>query len=641
MDTKKSHQPSDQWDANLEQEAFGNQAPYASDSKVKQDTYPDSSINEQEAFGNQAPYAAGSSTRLDDPRDYQDLHKYRGTADEEAPYLAHPYRPDMMIPQHAIQPTVPSSATDHLKAESFPSEAPPMYSSEPAATPLVAHAAVAPLAPPQRLQSPQSDTHSTLFPFPPSENHPRAMRSLPSLQRSSQHQHSTPTGDQQAATSIPLAAPPPGLTDDANAPYSAQSPLQQQQLPFPFTSQSYGAVSPHASSTPHCSRSIRSHGSSRSSTSSDSSDSENDELLSDRQRKNRYPIRCKHGKSKCSKRILFLAMLAGTLVYYIFGWLMEDPCETSKRLGIEEEMYAFLYSENTTISLGILDGIPGNILIKELDDWGEGTVYVYVFSTSADHNVIDDIIYDYKLLPSMDTVQWNTRLRPGMEASEKQLERIKKTCTRSNIVITLPKVNKGVRALNLFTSQGDIAVQWKNLQILSDEVSLHAADGNIILDGLSTKRKTDIVVSGEGSVSGLLSTAEIANISTDVGHIDLELDTDIGLIEDSRKNLDISLSTKTKGHINLVHTRDYSGRFALNSGLGTAILVCPFNSSMPVFTKKSNAHIEGWITEDGSIPRKDTPVVKASTYEGSISMTILDNFIPGHRALETPAEPKD
>jgi len=50
--------------------------------------------------------------------------------------------------------------------------------------------------------------------------------------------------------------------------------------------------------------------------------------------------------------------------------------------------------------------------------------------------------------------------------------------------------------------------------------------------------------------------------------------------------------------------------------------------------------MEGWITEDGSKPSSYIPVVKASTYEGSVSMTILDSFIPRRNSFEM-LEPKD
>jgi len=208
-------------------------------------------------------------------------------------------------------------------------------------------------------------------------------------------------------------------------------------------------------------------------------------------------------------------------------------------------------------------------LVQENEDWGEGVVLVSLFSTSANHNVIDDIKHDYHLYPNLDVVKWITHLQPGKDKPEKLLKRIKKTCTRSDIVITLPKVNKGVRSIDLVTSQGDIRVQWKNSQTMSEEISLHATGGSVVLDGLSIKRKTDIVVSGVGSVSGVLSTTEQVIVSTDVGHIDLELDTDMGLVGEPQKNLDVSLSTKTKGHINFVHVSDalYSLSLSLSLSL--------------------------------------------------------------------------
>ena len=83
MDLKKIHpEPEQHWDSNVE----------------------------QEIFGNQAPYAAGSSTQPDLTGDFQD-HLGHHDPNEEAPYLAYPYQPESTtLPQKSIHP-IPGDPT--------------------------------------------------------------------------------------------------------------------------------------------------------------------------------------------------------------------------------------------------------------------------------------------------------------------------------------------------------------------------------------------------------------------------------------------------------------------------------------------------------------------------------------------------
>ncbi|KAG0045343.1 hypothetical protein BGZ83_009434 [Gryganskiella cystojenkinii] len=473
MDVKKIHSdPEQQWDANVE----------------------------QEIFGNQAPYAAGSSTRPDHPQDFQNHPEHHNSA-EEAPYLAHPYEPDSR--QKAIHP-IPDSYThsvDPFTAAIVPSDAPPMYSQEPDSKPVM----------------PIVSAHVPVLPFTASQSQPQVNKRYR------------------------------GLEND----YSDDDSRSSDETEFILAKGTF--------------------------------------------RNKRILIR-----TKCTRwKFMLVLIVVSLLFYFSVDVITEDACVKAARLGTEEYDYSFAYTPSTNISVKIMDGIPGNIILKESDDWEDlYTFTVKVETSSSDRNLLDAVEFKY-LFPE-NIMQWTTILVPfkNGENSTKLLARLKKHCVRADLTITIPKHNAGLRTVELQTSEGDIRIDWAGastrMVTMADEVKIQAYRGSVVLDGASVRKNTEIVIQGAGSVSGLLITAEKASVSTHTGTINLEVDTDLDLMGNYVKNLDLDLRTTSKGSINLVHTRGYRGRFALNSDLGTAIVTSKARGSdQIVYTRRSNAHLEG------------------------------------------------
>jgi hypothetical protein len=156
----------------------------------------------------------------------------------------------------------------------------------------------------------------------------------------------------------------------------------------------------------------------------------------------------------------------------------------------------------------------------------------------------------------MDSIDWKMRLGNAAPSEmDTYLDRLKKTCTRSDAIITLPKDNAGVAKIKLATSQGGARIEWKSPHTLANDISIQATNGSVILEGLSVKNRTEISVLGTGMVQGVLNTAEYVTVSTEIGWIDLEIDTEMGLIGNNPSFLDVTLKTTEIGWINVVHVR--------------------------------------------------------------------------------------
>ncbi|GJJ72053.1 hypothetical protein EMPS_04410 [Entomortierella parvispora] len=560
MDIKKIHPDSSGWDASVERDIFGNQAPYASGPSP----HFSNNSNNNQAYPPQNPNSA--------PEDNE------GTA----PYLAKPY-----IPESAL----PNSNGIFNKINEHTQESLPTYREQPDSNPnvpgVIVHAPNAPLAP-------------LAIPQPASPPQPQPTQSRNISQWALQEQPHSPQHYGAIAPVAPAESLLPGQ----------QPQLQHQQLQHqtrsPLKQQRAKKSRRRPRSESEVNEPLLPFGTKKSI-----------------RKKSRQSL-CQASViflDRFGWAILLVAAAMILLDRYLGPALIQkDACTIAAGGTLDEDNFQLSYTPNSTVIIRLLDGIVGDVTIIENETWDDEDLFMIDVSSRSPSKVALDLI-KVNAKWSNDLVNWTMGLDPANGPLVDQQALLKSTCTRTNVTFTIPKIHSGLFKVELETRQGTARILLSKPEALLGNVRIKAIDGDIFVDSTSVKGVTEMTVQGNGTISGKLLTSGKTTMSVEEGSIDIEIDTDLDLVGSQAKNLDLVLSNK-KGPINLVQTRRFDGRFSLSSGLGNVALESSSMDKIH-YTADSNDHYrKGWITKNGLEPPNALPSIQATADEGPIHVVI-------------------
>ncbi|KAF9950593.1 hypothetical protein BGZ72_007781 [Mortierella alpina] len=431
---------------------------------------------EQDIFGNQAPYATGSYT----PAPSTD------TDESTQPiYQAHPYRPNATH-YSLSSPTHPDLAG-----------LPPKYSQDPNAVPTA----------------------------PSLESQPQQQTSQETTEVASQSQHS-PYSHQQQQQQQPIQPFTPLSNHTRNRPTSF-SPLYTHRY-SPVNSQEspsyYGSVPPERHREPFSTKALFSIRA----------------LLC---RRNRYII----------GGILLLLMIIFFLSHAVVSFV--DPCSLTSDSSMHSHSEAYFSDATEDIFISLLDLIPGNVVIREAEDWDAETIEIYFYMKSTSIKVLDDMSFKSETDTSESDTSPFIRIFSFLrtEGAEEKKKLLRGHCAKIDVELVYPKAGSNPPLLMVEGVVGDVHVQLGSHTTILDRIRLDVTNGNILIDGVSIRKEASFRV-GTGKLQGTMRAIGEVNMETTAGDIDIVLHPSLLFLDSGSENLNVTMKSM-EGSVNLAMVR--------------------------------------------------------------------------------------
>ncbi|KAF9100655.1 hypothetical protein BGX29_006394 [Mortierella sp. GBA35] len=615
MDKKKQIEP--QWDNNVEQEIFGNQAPYANTNTVQppdepfifphypaQQPYLENPYSQPPPQSNKAAFRDDVQVPADAPPVYS-----------KAPTPIAPPQPSIPQPKAAAAP--PSLAAIPPPRAIAPSQSATAPPTPTAAAPIPTQTPTA-TAPPAHPQ-PQIQAR-------PEEPLPRI---LPAQTRQapypSQQPPYLPQQPSQPPTSSEHAAPPHSSQfHSPTTPITHQSPRPEQQPQPPHSAPvSYGSIRPQGYDRPP--QSLRPRASVASdSESCNSSDDEEEQFAARERRRRRKAIKKHLSECSCNKICWFLIFLV-----LLSFWTspieksIKDPCTLMAERRLEPDLYFYalgMPTNNTVINIDVREHILGNITATEADNWVQKGIHLYVYKTLS-HKDLDDVVeYRYSFDDRYNILSHWADLKT--DDREKNANIMKSHCARIDYHIIFPK-DSDIKRLAVRTHSGDIRLRTDSISVIFEQMYLETGTGDVLFEAGNVRANTTIRTD-RGKIQGTVKTLEHVEASTTMGDISLVVDTSAGLLDGWTTKFNVTLQS-AKSAINLGLTERYKGRFLLESGIDKPTFALSPNYTDVVTIKRSSANmIAGWVSARSSReePSSQLPSVSAHAKSGLVNARV-------------------
>ncbi|KAG0034189.1 hypothetical protein BGZ81_005894 [Podila clonocystis] len=301
------------------------------------------------------------------------------------------------------------------------------------------------------------------------------------------------------------------------------------------------------------------------------------------------------------------------------------PNDTEMRSSIS----SFPPSKDLNFILHVQEGIYGNILVKESDDWSQRNITVRMSSGSRLPDLLDTITHDVRFNSLARTADIFVHLGTNDPNEKKKL--LDNNCFRTNIEILYPRSSSssstGSGRLEVQVAYGEIALDFgkplsRKPAAIFESLGLATMKGDVSLKNVGVLQRTRIRTE-RGSVKGSLVTPGAADISADSGSIDLRVhSTALGNGQYPR-SLDLMLGSKS-GDVDLKLSPSFNGHFDLTSAASKPTIEA---STWVYITSNKTTKITGWVSDNGWEPSYFLPRIEMYSGNGQVSAAIGRIFL--------------
>ncbi|KAF8984325.1 hypothetical protein BGZ46_008304 [Entomortierella lignicola] len=504
-----------------------------------------------------------------------------------------PYASTASVP-YASEPLPPTAPTGPSAPYPVPADAPPMYTEDPIIKP----------------SAPLSPRHPQGF---PTSSTPYLPQQQPQPQ---QHQYQQPPPSQYQP---PI--PPPQVNHAYHPPQGpppSQQPQYQQHMPVPQHNQPQqyhpSAINYGATANPNTRYYPAPRG------------PPNDSCSSDEER----PIRRRHKKKKktssccscCCLTIIFIVLMC-----WYFGGSIEfsdGSCYISDDSASRTSSQTLSASQDLALKFEIIDGLSGNINVKESESWSDQDVRIRTVMRASTSELLRELEQSFTNNKESARV-WVHIKDSNDKETKKRLTR--QGCARADVEIIYPRARPGTGKLDLSSINGEINVQLNNHTTAGakglasfEELQISLKNGDVNLDKtiVSNKLSAEVV---NGHVSGTISTA--GNVYSRIinGYIDLSIDTTLRRDDWDVNNFKVSMST-VNGRIAVKLVKRFLGHFTLSSAIGKPNLRLPSSSTDVIkYISRTGYEVKGWISENNEEP-KTSSQLDLKTVNGNILVEV-------------------
>ncbi|KAG0349692.1 hypothetical protein BG005_010817 [Podila minutissima] len=297
---------------------------------------------------------------------------------------------------------------------------------------------------------------------------------------------------------------------------------------------------------------------------------------------------------------------------------------------------SFPPSEDLNFILHVQEGIYGNILVKESNDWAQRNITVHTSSGSRLPNLLDTVAIDVRLNSLARTAEIFVHL--GTNDPEEKKKLLDDNCFRTNIEILYPRSSSssssspssstGSGRLEVKVTYGEIALDFgkplsRKPAAIFESLGLATMKGDVSLRNVGVLQRTRIRTE-RGSVKGTLLTPSAVDISTCDGRIDLKVHSTAlqGGHGQHPSYLDLMLASKS-GSVDLQLSPSFNGHFDLTSASSTPTISA---LNWVHYTTNQTTKITGWVSDNGWEPPYMLPRIDLYSGSGAVSATIRRIF---------------
>ncbi|KAG0200078.1 hypothetical protein BGX28_006769 [Mortierella sp. GBA30] len=294
-----------------------------------------------------------------------------------------------------------------------------------------------------------------------------------------------------------------------------------------------------------------------------------------------------------------------------------DACAMTSDRFMYKEFGTYIALNDMDLTVKILDGIVGNIVITERESWERDELIDVKFTRRSSSAEILDIMSCTSSIVGTIRTEFSLSMNPG------DMGKLRGHCTKVDIEINMPKAEPYPHLLKVETTVGIVQFRMDSAMAVLENVTVDVGFGSISVMKASVGKRAEFKVS-KGNVQGTLSSSGEVSVEVIDGNIGMALDTFGRTLDGISDSLNATLNCK-KGSINLALAQRYQGHFSLNSGNQKPTFHA--SDAYPAIVKYSNdteGRLEGWITKSGREPVAALPRLLLSSEAGPTAVIIED-----------------
>lgn len=317
------------------------------------------------------------------------------------------------------------------------------------------------------------------------------------------------------------------------------------------------------------------------------------------------------------------------LVIILMSWFLKDiwididgNCNLPERAESDTSSYVLPANKTLDLSYTVVDGIVGNIVIREAADWDIPDCVLVHRTWRTSSAKLSDAITDYISLDELKLTA-ELRIELNFNSTEERKQALRGNCARVDVEIVYPREMPGTGRLKVQVTNGDIQAVFDKVPGISpptfETLILETTNGEIQLENVQVIGNTKLGAAN-GHVYGSLTTVGAVEASLLNGPIDLAINTGIlpGVEKWNPEELDVDLET-LNGPVTLEIHPSFQGHFEIVAAVGRTSITS--SDKIHYKTSTSNKQI-GWVSADGTEPTGRLPRMRLATVNGNIRAKI-------------------
>ncbi|KAG0313013.1 hypothetical protein BGZ99_009150 [Dissophora globulifera] len=299
-------------------------------------------------------------------------------------------------------------------------------------------------------------------------------------------------------------------------------------------------------------------------------------------------------------------------------WVDPDTANTRK------DFKTISPSSDLGLKLDVLDGITGNVVVKESESWSDLYVRVNVVMQATSSELLRGL--ELSLVGEAPKVNAKVHISDTYD-SETKKRLMREHCARADVEIVYPRAHPGTGKLQVSVVNGEVTMnigRRYGMPATFDEVQVSLTNGDVNFDNLIVGKLFEANV-GNGHAMGLIRTTGKVVVIVMNGPVHMELDSE-HMKDDWKvggKDMDVDI-TSVNGRVNLELYRRFVGHFDVTNGNGqkNINLASDSKNDTIVYTARSAKQLKGWISADGTEPQGSLPRLNLVTVNGPISLDV-------------------
>ncbi|KAG0247542.1 hypothetical protein BG011_001322 [Mortierella polycephala] len=300
-----------------------------------------------------------------------------------------------------------------------------------------------------------------------------------------------------------------------------------------------------------------------------------------------------------------------------------NSCNIPQNYEAREVNYAIAASPDLVLAFETLDGIVGDMVVKESESMDNQNVHIRIVMSATSDTILNQMeggIHEDEL-----NIRSWVHLKDS-NSNEQKRKLLFGNCARADVEIIYPRVRPGTKSLKVKTTVGDLSVRMdpKRSEPIFESIAMEVVSGVIDFKHVIVSKKTSLKVIN-GQIRGSLRTAGTLSTETVNAPVDLAVDT-TPLAPDWNPLDDFQADISTiNGPATLKLANPFYGKFSLGASVGRPTITLPYNTKDVVKydTNKWN-ELEGWISKDGTKNALGHAQVDIQTVNGVIRLGIQE-----------------